>query len=138
MTKYELKQLLIKGDKSFNNHQELWFKRYNDVVDVYNMSEDRKARLDQLYCPYKPYLLVSRLLNNYLFNIAMILTLAFLPLFNIVLQLFLISYMFFLKKQTNKHLKNVETVSDPFQDFFYYPEMCNQLKKHFTTLNLTV
>lgn len=45
MSKQQLTELLIKGDKPYKYGDEMWFRRYNDVVDVYNSSVNGTKRL---------------------------------------------------------------------------------------------
>lgn len=45
MSKQQLTELLIKGDKPYRYGEEMWFKRYNDVVDVYNYNDQNQTKL---------------------------------------------------------------------------------------------
>ena len=41
------------------------------------------------------------------------------------------------RKENRKHYRNINRVNDPFEGFFFEPEMCESMGKHFAVLNLT-
>ncbi len=67
----------------------------------------------------------------------MVLVFAFLPLINIAFLSLLFAYAFYIQKENKKHKVNLKKIIDPFSKFYYQPETCQTIGKHYTMLNLS-
>lgn len=79
---------------------------------------------------------VSHYLSKPLYIITFALIMMLVPLINIFCLGCIFAYLFYLRRENKKHVRNLSRVKDPFQNFFFNQEMCDHLGKHHTLLKL--
>ena len=114
---------------------EYFIDRYNQVVEIYNNSEAGGIQLEQLDNS-RTFLNIHKTLSKTLVKVLMVVLLAFLPFVNLFIFGTLVFYLLFLRREGKKHRNNLKRVRNPMESYYFLPEICHQLGKHCTTLQI--
>ena len=79
---------------------------------------------------------ISQCLNRPVYIVVISLMMLMIPLVNILLLAGIFSYLFYLRRENKKHVRNMDRVNDPFEQFYFAQEMCESIGKHYATIDL--
>ena len=108
--------------------------RYNQVINAYNKyGEESDPKMEVMVG--NPFIYkISVYLNKPLAVFGIIFAILLVPLVNVFFLGCIYIYLFYLRQQNKKHLRNLSRVADPFENFYFMPDYCEQMNKHFVLL----
>jgi hypothetical protein len=98
-----------------------FIKRYNSVVNCYNRNVDEDKPKLEVIVGNQFIFKLSEILHRPLTSVLFAISLLFIPLLNLFCLGCLIIYLYYLKRENKKHLRNISRVDDPFSSFYYLP-----------------
>jgi hypothetical protein len=110
--------------------------RYNQVINAYNKYAEEGSPKMEVMVGNGFIKKISEYLSRPLFIVIIALVMLLLPIVNIVCLGCMIAYLLCLWRENKKHLRNINRVNDPFENFYFVPEMCESMGKHHVILNL--
>jgi hypothetical protein len=110
--------------------------RYNQVITVYNKyAEDGQPKMEVMV-GNSFITKISQYLSRPLYIIVFAMVMTLVPIVNVFCLGCIFTYLFYLRRENKKHVRNLTRVKDPFENFFFSQEMCEHLGKHYTSLKL--
>jgi uncharacterized membrane protein len=95
--------------------------RYNQVINAYNKyAEEGEPQMEVMVGNNFIYK-ISDYLSKPLYVIVVVLLIVLVPLVNVFCLGCIFLYLFYLRRENKKHLRNLSRVKDPFNQFYYMP-----------------